>query len=271
MCTVQSLDFFAYQVDYAIESVNFLGGDIVKKIFAYVGSRQHLKSQTYFFTRKVVDAVQAKMEIEYEIVTPLSFQVEHCSGCQYCFKHAKCVKENKDDMKIIQDKILESDLIIFASPVYVHNVSGDMKILIDRLGYWGHLLKLAGKGSVVLTTNMSNGHDTALNYLEKILTSFGSTVIAKYNAATNFPNQLYDSTWLEAVCEIISISIIDCLNNGVKATPNLEGLFSTLKEMMLLYKKHGVNEGEWKYWEEHDYLDCDSFSSLLSRKNGVAL
>ncbi|WP_067839404.1 flavodoxin family protein [Amphibacillus sediminis] len=240
----------------------------MKNIFVYVASRRHKRSHTYYFAEKVIESVEKLTEINYEIFTPSNVNIEYCSGCQYCFKHAHCIKSNKDDMDMIEDKLIKADFIIFASPVYVHNVSADMKNLIDRIGYWGHLLKLAGKGSAVLTTNMSNGHDTAADYLDKVLTSFGSTVVAKYNAATNYPDQLNNPDWLAAVCEIISLSIVDCLENGVESNPALEALFTSLKEMMILYKEHGINEGEWRYWEENNLFDYDSFASVLSRVNG---
>ena len=38
----------------------------------------------------------------------------------------------KDDVKEIQDKILEADGIVYASPIYVGHISGLLKNFIDR-------------------------------------------------------------------------------------------------------------------------------------------
>ncbi|WP_375708425.1 hypothetical protein [Paenibacillus albidus] len=117
----------------------------------------------------------------------------------------------------------------------MHHVSGDTKVLLDRLGYWGHLMRLAGKGSMVLTTTMSNGHETGINYLYKVLTSFGSKVIAKYNASTQYPDQLFNEQWMTATTEILSSAILDTLEKGITSDNNLELLFKSLKPLMIYY------------------------------------
>ncbi|SCG83745.1 Iron-sulfur flavoprotein AF_1436 Isf-1 [Proteiniborus sp. DW1] len=237
----------------------------MKKIIACIGSRRGIESNTYKFTKSVLDFVSANYDSAYEIIKPEDFTIDECEGCQICFKEGYCIKD--DDMKVIGDKLLEADFIVLASPVYVHNISSDLKKLIDRLGYWTHLLKFAGKGSAVLSTNMSNGHNTALNYLEMVLTSLGSQVVTKYNASSHYPDQLYDHKWLKAASNIIGYSIIDCLEQGVKFTAKLDSLFITLKEMMLKYKEHNINYGEWFYWEKMGYLDCENFQELLELHN----
>lgn len=237
----------------------------MKKIIAYIGSRRGIESNTYKFTKSVLDFVSDNYNLIYEIIRPEEFTINECEGCQICFKEGYCVKD--DDIKSIEDKLLEADFIILASPIYVHNVSSDLKKLIDRLGYWTHLLKLAGKGSAVLSTNMSNGHNTVSNYLEMVLTSLGSQVVTKYNASSHYPNQLYDDKWMKAASNIIGYSIIDCLEQGVKSTEKLDSLFITLKEMMLKYREHNINYGEWSYWNEKGYFDCENFKELLELHN----
>ncbi|WP_352420133.1 flavodoxin family protein [Proteiniborus sp.] len=240
----------------------------MRKIVAYIGSRRGESSNTYKFAKSVLDFVSANCDSTYEIIRPEDFLINECEGCQVCFREGYCIKD--DDIKLIKNKLLGADFIVLASPVYVHNISGDLKVLIDRLGYWTHLLKLAGKGSAVLTTNMSNGHNTALNYLEMVLTSLGSQVVTKYNASSHYPNQLNDEKWIKASSNIIGYSIIDSLEHGVKSTQKLESLFLTLKEMMIKYREYKINYGEWSYWNDMGYFDCENFSELLELQNRSA-
>ena len=53
-----------------------------------------------------------------------------CNGCLKCSEKGKCVI--KDDMQEIYKKIVESDGILWASPVYFWSMSGQTKIVMDR-------------------------------------------------------------------------------------------------------------------------------------------
>lgn len=59
-------------------------------------------------------------------------EIKGCLACEYC--HGKgqglCVQE--DDMQRIADKLRETDMLVLASPIYYHNISGQLKCVIDR-------------------------------------------------------------------------------------------------------------------------------------------
>jgi len=53
-----------------------------------------------------------------------------CNGCQKCHKTGKCVI--KDDMDGLYKEMLESDGIIWATPVYFWSMTGQTKTALDR-------------------------------------------------------------------------------------------------------------------------------------------
>lgn len=55
-----------------------------------------------------------------------------CLGCGTCWSKTpgQCVQ--KDDMQAIYPKLAESDVIVFATPVYVDGMNSQMKAVIDR-------------------------------------------------------------------------------------------------------------------------------------------
>ena len=58
-------------------------------------------------------------------------KIGYCSGCYYCQKSGGiCAK--KDDMAEILQKIIDADVIVFASPVSVYSIDAQLKTLIDR-------------------------------------------------------------------------------------------------------------------------------------------
>lgn len=57
--------------------------------------------------------------------------ISFCKGCLACQKTQKCVIN--DDAREIAEKVLNTDILVFATPIYYYSVSGQLKTLIDRL------------------------------------------------------------------------------------------------------------------------------------------
>ena len=57
-------------------------------------------------------------------------KVGYCTGCYACQKSGKCVI--KDDADAILKKMMASDVIVFASPVYFYSICAQLKALFDR-------------------------------------------------------------------------------------------------------------------------------------------
>lgn len=68
---------------------------------------------------------------EVEFVTLKGKKISFCLGCLACQKSGICVI--KDDVCEILEKVKNADVLIFATPVYYYEMSGQMKTLIDRL------------------------------------------------------------------------------------------------------------------------------------------
>lgn len=56
--------------------------------------------------------------------------IHPCIGCDHCGMNGLCVFN--DDMPKILDTILESDMIVFATPIYYFGFSSQIKSAIDR-------------------------------------------------------------------------------------------------------------------------------------------
>lgn len=65
-----------------------------------------------------------------EFVTLKNKTINFCKGCLACQKLGHCVID--DDANEITEKIKNADVIIWATPVYYYEMSGQMKTLIDR-------------------------------------------------------------------------------------------------------------------------------------------
>lgn len=58
--------------------------------------------------------------------------IKGCLGCEACSRNGgKCVQ--RDDMDTVNEAFLWADVVVFASPMYWGTITGQLKIVIDRL------------------------------------------------------------------------------------------------------------------------------------------
>lgn len=57
--------------------------------------------------------------------------ISFCRGCLACQKLGRCVID--DDANGIMQKVLNADVVVWATPIYYYEMSGQMKVMIDRM------------------------------------------------------------------------------------------------------------------------------------------
>ena len=77
----------------------------------------------------VEGAKEAGNEVEYTSLK--NKDICFCIGCLACQTIGHCVI--KDDVADIMNSVLEADVVVWATPIYYYEMSGQMKTLIDRL------------------------------------------------------------------------------------------------------------------------------------------
>ena len=163
------------------------------KIFVYAGScNKH--STTAILAERLVKTVEevTNLRVSADIFSGSNAHIEECVGCTQCFMKGKCTLDVRDDLPVLRKKMLEADCIILGSPVYFHSVSGNMKKYMDRLSYWTHVMELAGKTGVVISTSGGNGLRFVSDYLKKFMDYMGIVNVGTIEAAT------YNAEYLKA-------------------------------------------------------------------------
>lgn len=87
-----------------------------------------------------------------------------CLACEYCHTkgNGNCIQ--KDDMQEIYDLLKEAEMLVIASPIYYHGISGQLKCVIDRFysaAYPKKPNKLK-KVAMILSSGDANMYDGAL-------------------------------------------------------------------------------------------------------------
>ena len=108
------------------------------KFFAVNGSPRP-KCNTAQLLDKALEGVKSVFpDAEVERVNLYDFPFHGCKSCFACKvvngKHyGKCVQ--KDDLKPILEEIVESDGIILGSPIYLSDVTGNMRCFLERFSF----------------------------------------------------------------------------------------------------------------------------------------
>jgi len=105
------------------------------KVLAINSSPRMGKGNTALILTPFLEGMEAAgAEVEFFYTKKL--KINPCQGCFNCWLKTpgECVQ--KDDMKMLLDKLREAGILVLATPLYVDGMSGPMKNVLDRLIPW---------------------------------------------------------------------------------------------------------------------------------------
>jgi len=103
----------------------------VKNVHVVFGSPRNKKGFTFKLLDRFLDGIRAE-GITPEIHFLGKYKIRPCTGCFSCWVKTPGVCIQKDDMKVLTEKLEDADLIIYAQPLYVFSVPGITKNFLDR-------------------------------------------------------------------------------------------------------------------------------------------
>lgn len=101
------------------------------KIIAFNSSPRAERGNTSIIVEAFLEGCRGA-GAETEHVYLAKKKIAPCMGCFSCWTKTPGVCVIKDDMKDLLKKSLEADVVAYATPLYVDNVSGIMKNFMDR-------------------------------------------------------------------------------------------------------------------------------------------
>lgn len=248
------------------------------KVFSFIGSMAGEKSATARYSDKLARVLQEKAEkagkeLSYERITGDRIRSFYCRSCCNCFKKGICPLDEQDDMAGLKEKIRQSDILFFGSPVYLSDMSGITKNVIDRLSYWAHRYELAGKPAAVFaTTDSSFGQETAQHIAEMLSYTGLVTVHTGYarRGMTLHPN-LYLEEDMLPIWEEAADRLLDALDSVLPYITDMdERKFQARKKIAGRALKLAEATG-LAAWDEHyvlrrrGVLEAQTYADYLSQ------
>lgn len=164
-------------------------------------------------TAKVLHAIEkeltAKGDVDIRFVNISDMEIKPCTGCISCYKTGSCVI--KDEAEDLSKEIGAADGIIIGSPTYASNISGQLKVFIDR----GHFVieqLLHGKYGAIVTTGLNYGNKDAYKVLDKLIRYSGAQVNGKIVCNVPFGSDPLDEAMKRKTANVASAMYSDIKN-----------------------------------------------------------
>lgn len=140
-----------------------------KKVLAINSSKR--KRNTYGLLIDIKEQFE-KINIDVDIINLHDYNIELCTGCESCILKDKCFLD--DDMDMLMNKLQQYDGIILSTPIYLNNISGKLKMFIDRTCRWVHRPAIAGIPIMNVVTTSSSGIKNTLKYMDNVAIQWGA-------------------------------------------------------------------------------------------------
>jgi multimeric flavodoxin WrbA len=217
------------------------------KIVIINGSPRGLNGNTGLLVNVLTESLKNEGS-DTEIVNLANVSLHPCQGCHVCSKTGSCVIN--DDVAGIQDTILAADGIIFASPNYLMNVSGHMKMFMDRCFTHIHCQSMVGKYGASLVTSAGPIFESIEEYLLSILGFLGCWTVGSTGAAVLQLEDDVERQNVFAETTTFGKKIFDAIKTRA-AFPDQEEKRQQTFEMMklLVYNNKEDWSHEYKYWQ----------------------
>ncbi len=148
----------------------------MKTITAFVGSAR--KEHTYRCVQQFLGNLQSLGDVQCDVVRLSDWKVETCKGCRRCMDDGEeFCPYAKDDRNVLIEKMMTSDGVVFASPVYSFQVSAIMKGFLDRLGFVFHRPRFFGKVFTSIVVQGIYGGPQVVRYLDLCGEGLGFNVV----------------------------------------------------------------------------------------------
>ena len=134
---------------------------------------QNHEGSTCLVARELAEKVGGDIR---EFFLPRDFD-QPCRGCFTCFRKDLTCCPHYSKLETLEAAMLEADLIILASPVYVYHATGQMMSFLDHFGTWWVVHRprpeMSKKQAVAISTAAGGGMKSTAKDMEDSLEMWG--------------------------------------------------------------------------------------------------
>ncbi|MEW6657512.1 MAG: NAD(P)H-dependent oxidoreductase [Thermodesulfobacteriota bacterium] len=180
-------------------------------------------------------------------------QIEYCTGCAVCLEKGACWI--RDDHKGVVKRLLDADAVILASPVYFHQVTGQMKTFLDRsLGY-GHRPRGTWKPGLAVSVSAGWGETQVAQYLAGLLGVYGAFAVGQLTAIAVGPGAFWGKEAVEARAGDLARDLARAVKEGRRYPPTDRDLDYWHFMGGLIKENRDFMKADFEHWQKLGILD----------------
>ena len=242
----------------------------IKKILVINGSPAG-KGNTFKVCTMVEKEVKKLDEnIEFDYIHLKDCNLQMCKGCYACLLNGEDKCPLKDDRGKIEKKMLESNAVIFLTPVYVMNMSYLLKNFTDRFAYVCHRPRFHGKKAYIICSTGAVGAFLVSKISSMGPLSWGFSVLGSLKAVTSksISKEKKKLQWekISKQSQKISQKIVRDLNDKKIPKATLFQLIS-FNMQRKAFGQSNKEKADYKYWKDKGWLEKDCKFYIKARIN----
>lgn len=220
------------------------------RILGIVGSPHRKFGNTYQLVERMLKETE-KMGAETEIVLLSNFEINYCAGCATCLREGECPQ--KDDVKELQEKMLEAEGIVLGSPVYIIHVTAQMKTFLDRCVSLAHRPCLQGKygASVSVYAGVGNVEDVA-DYMNGVLRGWGAATVGTVCGYAVGSGELAEAVFENAA--EIGRELVEAIKERRKYRVPEESVKRRKQMKNLILRNKDFFKVDYEYWKAKGWI-----------------
>lgn len=208
---------------------------------------------TCMVARELAKKVGGEMQ---EFFLPRDFH-QSCLGCYTCFQTDLTHCPHYQELMPLVTAILDADLLILDSPVYVYHATGPMMSFLDHFGTWWvihrPLPEMSQKQAVAIATAAGGGMKSTVQDMADSLQMWGINKVYRlgFGVQALKPEEIPDGI-LRSIHRKT-----DWLANQIRKNAGKRGCNGRAKKwfylMRIAHKHFAPMEPDYGYWEKHNW------------------
>lgn len=221
------------------------------------------KGVTYKLKEIFLDRLRDKAEIT-EFYMPRDCPA-FCCGCTSCFSRGEENCKDASYVKKLEDALMDADLLVFTSPVYVFHATGALKTMLDHFGYrWmphRPAAKMFGKRAVIITQCLGGGDKSTAKDIRDSLSWWGVSYIkeCRFKLMSEISwDKLPEKKRTEMISKLEKTAdIFASIDYTKPAHTSLitKGKFMAVRMIQTSIGKTNPGSSDYQYWKNNGWLD----------------
>lgn len=234
------------------------------KITAIIGSPR--KNGDCFKTIKMLESSFNRIsETQVDYVFLRDLDLGFCKSCLLCYTKGEQYCPHNQITGLLLEKMSDSDIVIFASPVYEQHVTALMKNFYDNFSFMFHRPRFFGKKAILLSSTGGSGLKETLSYMKMTAIGWGfdiAGVVGVCGASLST-----DENYKMNVQSKIDRLVDKIYKDKKQDQPSLYQLAMFRAMQCKAIKAAQKKNVEYNYWLERGWLEKNYYTS---RKIGLA-